>query len=253
MVQVLLAMVIYFCRMDKSNLKSFFTAYGLQWQGRKSLVGIIQGFMCALSILVLLMVIEVFMGARIVHLNIHDTFFIKLLTYVGAAFIIGFIEEFFFRGMIFNKMKLASLPAAFIVTNIFYALVHFFKAHDVVIGASPTIIDSFRVIGALVQPFFSPVSILPGFIGLFIFGFVLSYAYWRSRSLYHSIGIHAGAVFFLKADGFFLNINDQMPMIIYGDKNVYTGILGWLFLGLMGLVIMYILRTFPAPTADSGQ
>jgi len=245
MVGVILATIFYIRRLDKGSLKTLALGYGLKWQGKSSAVSITQGFLITFFILVALMIIEVFLGARIIKVNIKSTFVLQIIEYIGAAFIIGFIEEFFFRGLLFNKAKSVSLSFAFIVTNAFYALVHFFKPARIFIDDTPTVVDSFRLLGAFLAPFLDPISLLPGFIGLLIFGLVLTYAYWKTNSLYYSIGIHAGAVFFLKADGFLLNINHEAPILLYGDKNVYTGILGWIFMACIGLCLMLIFRRFP--------
>ncbi len=243
MVGVLISMIFYFQKMDRSSIGALFSSYGLKWDKKNSLRSIIQGFVVVLCVLAVLMGIEMFLGARIFKLNIKDTFILQLIEYIFAAFIIAFIEEFFFRGMIFNKAKSISLASAFIITNAFYSIVHFLKPGDIVVlKDNPTVIDSFRVIGACLQPFLSPITILPGFIGLLLFGLVLNYTYWRTNSLYHAIGIHAGCVFFLKADGFFLHINHDMPVLIYGDKNIYTGILGWVFIIIIGLIMRLIFR-----------
>ena len=245
MIGVMVSAVLYFRSINRSTLLSLFITSGLRWDAKTSLKSVIHGFIVAFGTIGVLMAIEVIVGARIFRINIKSTFILQLIEYMFVAFIIAFIEEFFFRGLIFNKIKLLSITAAFIITNVFYSIVHFLKPDNVVISDIPTVLDSFRVIGACVQPLFDPITILPGVIGLFLFGIVLSYTYWRTNSLYHAIGIHAGCVFFLKADGFFLHINNEVPVLIFGDKNVYTGLLGWFFIIMIGLIMWYILRRNP--------
>ena len=242
MVQFLAVAFWLYRKADKTNIKKLFINYGLRWQKGISKKHIAIGFGLTFLVLVLLMCVEVPLGARYLKLNIKAKWPLQIIEYICAAFIIGFIEEFFFRGMVFKKAKNVSLVFAYFFTNSFYAIVHFFKAGHVPVGETATVYDSFRIIAGLLEPFADPVSILPAFIGLFIFGSLLSYAYEKTRSLYYSIGIHAGAVFFLKIDGFFLHTNNDASQLIYGDKNVYTGILGWIFIIFIWIILHYIIR-----------
>lgn len=253
MVQFLGVAFWYYKKADKTNLKNLFFSYGLQWHGKKSRNSLIQGFVITFSVLALLIMLEMFLGAREFRLNIKTKWPLQIVEYTCAAFIIGFIEEFFFRGMIFEKAKKLSLFWAFVLTNSFYSIVHFLKAKHVPIGDTASIKDSFRLIGGFLEPLADPLAILPGFIGLFIFGLLLSYAYWRTGSLYHSIGIHAGAVFFLKIDGFFMHINPEAPILLYGDKNVYTGVLGWFFIIGIGFIMHFIFNRYVGPDKEKGS
>lgn len=234
--------LIAFVRADKASLREVFKRYGLKWKRRDSRAAIMQGFFITFGILTALMLLQLVLGARIFHLNIKTKWPLQLIEYTAACFIIAFIEEFFFRGLIFQKLRKWSVFGAVVITNSFYAVVHFLKAPDLVISETPTVYDSFRLIGALLQPLFDPMSLLVGFVGLFIFGLILTYPVHKTGSLYYSIGIHAGAVFFLKIDGFFLNVNHEMPQLLYGDKNVYTGILGWIFMACIHFCMVYFIR-----------
>jgi membrane protease YdiL (CAAX protease family) len=241
MIQFLAVALWYFVKADKSNVRNIFSSYGLKWEGKLSRKSLLRGFLITFVILALLVVLEAFLGAREFKLNIKSKWPLQIIEYICAAFIIGFIEEFFFRGMVFQKARKVSLLWAFFFTNSFYSIVHFLKAKHVLIGETASVKDSLRVIGGLLEPLADPIAILPGFIGLLIFGLLLSYCYWRTSSLYYSIGIHAGAVFFLKIDGFFLHINPDAPVFIFGDKNVYTGILGWFFILIIGCILHVII------------
>jgi uncharacterized protein len=247
MVQFLALAFWYYKKADKTNLKNLFLSYGLKWHGKSSRSSLIQGFVVTFSVLAILIMLEMFLGAREFRLNIKTKWPLQIIEYTCAAFIIGFLEEFFFRGMVFEKAKKFSLFWAFVLTNSFYSIIHFLKAKHVPIGDTASVKDSFRLIVGFFGPLSDPLAILPGFIGLLIFGLLLSYAYWRTGSLYHSIGIHAGAVFFLKIDGFFMHINPDASVLLYGDKNVYTGILGWIFIVGIGFIMHFIFKRQTSP------
>jgi len=243
MVQVLLVAFLYFKFIESLNVKRFISSYGLGWEKGKSYKNLLNGFFCGFCVLTFFMLFEFFLGARFFELNIKSSFLLQIIEYIIAAFLIAFLEEIFFRGMIFGKLRTKSFFLAFIVTTSFYGLIHFLKPFAFKIDSTPSFWDTFRVCFDFLLPFSSPLSILPGFIGLFLFGALLIYAYIKTSSLYYSVGLHAGVVFFLKADTFYASINPDSSILIHGDKNIYNGLLGWCFILLMWFISFKILHT----------
>ena len=84
MIGVILATLGYIRMLDHATIRSVFKRYGLQWNKQTSLHSIGEGFACAFGVLCILMAIEVALGARIVRLNIKDTFILQLLEYIFA-------------------------------------------------------------------------------------------------------------------------------------------------------------------------
>lgn len=129
---------------------------------------------------------------------------------------VGFLEEIFFRGLLFKPVFEDRRPlAAYLGVNLFYAAVHFFKAPS---GAQERAFDPWSGFGHLIAtlaPFLDPLPLVPGFFGLFLLGIVLSYAWASTGSLYMAIGLHAGWVFGLKS------------LRLFGDYSRED--LGWLF------------------------
>ena len=81
-----------YTRADKSNFKGLIVRYGLQWKKKESASLLVKGFFTAFLLMCLLMVVEVFLGARIIQPNIKSKFLLQIVEYTFAAFIIGFIE-----------------------------------------------------------------------------------------------------------------------------------------------------------------
>lgn len=205
-------------------------------------------FFTGFFILVSLSLIKYWMG--ILDLNLAEKtpvqwgnlFFMSLV----SAFIIGVIEECFFRGFIFITMReqrRLSLVTSLIVTNLFYSLIHFIGGRKPFIDQTPGFFDSLKLI---YTPFLALTQwevILPGAVGLFIFGVILSLLYLQTRSLYPCIGLHAGCVFFLKLDGSFFFQQDKNPLML-GTSHNYDGLLGWFFLLIMGIILFGIMKRF---------
>jgi membrane protease YdiL (CAAX protease family) len=163
-----------------------------------------------------------------------------------TAFMVGFLEELFFRGMMFRGLLEDARPAtAFAGVNLFYAALHFLKPPEkfVVSGLDP--LAGVRFLVQSLQPFLDPAEILPGLIGLFIIGLVLSYAFFRTRSLYLSIGLHVGWVFALKIMRVFGEFERADLGWLFGstDPKIVSGVVTWLGIAVVGVIVHVITRS----------
>jgi hypothetical protein len=101
--------------------------------------------------------------------------------------------------------------------------------------------DSLKLIAAPIQSFADWHSVWPAFIGLFLFGMVLNFCVIRTKSLYPSIGLHAGSVFFVRVIGLFVAFQER-GVFFWSTKKVYDGVLGWIFLLLIGAILNKLLK-----------
>jgi membrane protease YdiL (CAAX protease family) len=114
---------------------------------------------------------------------------------VLAAISVPFIEETFFRGIVLGILlrtgrKLLSIVA---VSGLF-AAVHFLKGSE----WKPRIVtwtSGFQSIGDAFAGFGDPMMVLAAFATLFLIGCILADARVLTRSLWLSIGLHAGWIF----------------------------------------------------------
>jgi uncharacterized protein len=162
-----------------------------------------------------------------------------------TGLLVGFFEELFFRGMVFKGLLEDARPAtAFTAANLFYAAVHFFKPPEkfVVSGLDP--LAGVRYVAECLQPFLDPAEILPGLVGLFIIGLVLSYAFFRTRALYLSIGLHAGWVFALKIMRVFGEFDRGDLGWAFGstDPKIVSGVVTWIGVAVVGVIVHFITR-----------
>ncbi|HEX9443395.1 MAG TPA: CPBP family glutamic-type intramembrane protease [Candidatus Binatia bacterium] len=93
------------------------------------------------------------------------------------------------------------------------------------------------------QPFLNPPAILPGLVGLFLIGLVLSYALLRTRSLYLSIGLHAGWVFGIKTLSLYGDFNRADLGWAFGAKpKIVSGVVTWIGILLVGAAVHFMTR-----------
>jgi membrane protease YdiL (CAAX protease family) len=221
-----------------------FRDYGLFWDNY-SATRLVHAFLLGFLTLSLMTFLEILIGVRAWQFTLHQTTWpLKLLKYLSSALVIGILEEFIFRGVLFNLLgKAFRLIPALIVTNIVYSLLHFIRYSGNEAISDPNFLTSFRIYVEIMEPFTRFGQIWVGAIGLFIFGMVLSYAYLRTgKNLIFSIGIHAGAVFFLKLDRWFVHIESEAQKIWFGGTDLHACILGWIFALLMVPVVYYLTK-----------
>ncbi|MCX6356287.1 MAG: CPBP family intramembrane metalloprotease [Candidatus Aureabacteria bacterium] len=235
---VLVATVLIFYVARKRLQIMSLASMGLQDKNWRSLLG--RGWLLGSGSLALMLLIMLRFGGRMVTISFEGAS--ELINGLCMAFIasavVAFIEEPIFRGFILQSLlrNLRRFPAV-AAMSLFFAIVHFFNASDMPSprGFDPLI--GFKAIGYFFQPLLSPGEVIPGFIGLFLVGVVLAYAYLWSGSLYLPIGLHAGWVFCIKAESLFFDRVKGIAPWFFGDGRVVTGIFGWLMLlAMLGIV-----------------
>ena len=241
--------------------KETFMEYGLTWKS-DSLRFLVTAFLTPVLVLSAYVGFQTLFGqAEIVFNDISVGKWIsKISTAFFAGFLIACIEEFFFRGAIFNglsrlcaarnRVGTSSLLAmsnrggiilSLAATNLFYSIVHFVSEKKPFVDSTPTVYDSLRILAAPFQSFLHFGEFWPGFVGLFIFGLMLNGLYLRTKSLYPAIGLHAGAVFFIKTDGLIVNFGNND--LIWGSGKMYDGLAGWCALGILYFILSRLLKS----------
>ena len=77
---------------------------------------------------------------------------------------------------------------------------------------------------------------------MILFGFLLNLAYIRTKSIFLSIGLHAGVVFLIKWQHSFLRKGEEVYHTFYGKAPLYDGLLEWTCLILGGLAIVFLTK-----------
>jgi membrane protease YdiL (CAAX protease family) len=173
---------------------------------------------------------------------------------VASGVFVGFMEEVFFRGLLFLGLLQHGLPLrAYVLANLFYSALHFVKPGEDYFLEGLEWLAGFRHLLTTFQPFFEPATILPGLIGLFLIGVVLSYALVRTGNLYLSIGLHAGWIIGLKTVRVFGDYNREDLGWLFGvaDPKFVSGVAAWIGIVLVGAAIAALTRP-GSPLASAG-
>jgi membrane protease YdiL (CAAX protease family) len=162
-----------------------------------------------------------FIGLHVYSLRGHVAWgaFGKIL---AAAAFVPLIEEGLFRGLILGiLLRSGRTYLAVFVTSALYSVVHFLKAPE---GTSTVVnwMSGFNSIAHSFSQFAQPVLVAAAFTTLFLIGWILSDARLRTRSLWLSIGLHAGWIF---ANGSFNRIARREILILpWLGKNLLVGL-----------------------------
>lgn len=209
---------------------------------------LVPGFLIGFLSLAVIAVAAIATGARKGHLtNSGHELVTHLMSAGGAAIVVAFIEEILFRGALFGSMRKAwRLPTALIVSSIIYALAHFVqKAPD------PELVKWSTGLAMLPQMFGKigdVQALMPKALVLLVAGLVLAMAYHRSGSLFLSIGLHAGWIFWLKSYRFVSTPVVGTADWFWGTDELINGWLALLILaGLLFVMNRFYTRRQLAP------
>jgi len=164
-----------------------------------------------------------------------------LLSAIAAAL----LEEIFFRGLVFRALLEDWWRwMAFVTASFFYSALHFVKPVQKIILSGLDPWAGFRHLAYAFMPFFDPVTLFPALFGLFLIGLVLGYAFYRTGSLYLSIGLHAGWIFGLKTLRVYGDYRREDLGWIFGssEPKLVSGVAGWIGIIAVGIIVHFTTR-----------
>jgi membrane protease YdiL (CAAX protease family) len=213
--------------------------------GEKDRRDLFSGFVLAVASMALLAVVMYFAGALTPGLS--DPLYSMVRSSVKAlmtALSVALLEEIFFRGILFKGlMEDYGAAVAFIGANLLYAASHFFKPPEEFMPGGFDPLGGFRFVVLCLAPYLDTATTVPGLIGLFIIGLVLTYALLRTGALYLPIGLHAGWVFAIKTLSLYGDFTREGLGWLFGGKpKLVSGVVTWVGILLVGAVVRMMTR-----------
>jgi uncharacterized protein len=207
---------------------------------------IIAGFLLSVAVMAVL-------GLVAIHLGVYTWKGHLPWNLVAAVFlpalIVSVIEEFLFRGAILGLVRqtISTVPAVVLVSALF-SIIHFLRPVDGQISVVQWY-SGFELIGKLFGRFTDPLQVGGGFMTIFVLGLLLADSVVRTRSLWLSIGLHAGTVFGKMS---FNKLTKQLtqappwfgPELTIGLGSVLTLLFLWFLIWLLFLRRAFSPRTF---------
>ena len=147
---------------------------------------------------------------------------VAILPLIGTAIIVPLIEESLFRGLFLGVLLRSLRPwLANLLSAVIFSIVHFLKAPD---QTTTTVrwFSGFVSLSHSFDQFREPMLVVGGFTTLFVIGIVLAHARLSTRSLWLSIGLHAGWI--LASEAFGKMARRELVALPWIGKNLLVGL-----------------------------
>jgi len=166
---------------------------------------------------------EIFLVARGFYSLKPDPAWSAVAAIIPTAVVVPFIEEALFRGLFLGILLRSFRPwPANLVSAAIFSIVHFLKAPDET-TAVVRWFSGFVSLSHSFDQFSEPMLVLGGFTTLFVIGIVLAHARLITRSLWLSIGLHAGWI--LGSESFGKIARRQFIELPWLGKNLLIGLI----------------------------
>src|SRR6266481_8403759 len=166
-------------------------------------------------------------GALLIAFHVYSFRHIFAWSRFGKLFLasitVPFIEEWFFRGIILGVLlRTGRKYMPIVVVSALFAAVHFLKAPERT-SAIVTWSSGLNSIANSLGRISDPMMLASAFVTLFVIGCILADARVLTRSLWLSIGLHAGWIF--GGGAFSLLVRRQMVVLPWLGNNLLIGII----------------------------
>lgn len=166
----------------------------------------------------------------------------KMVGYASSGFFVGLIEEAIFRGLLWRQLgaRIGLLASGFVISAL-YSWLHFIKPPKGDAGepgVAEVLVVYENIVHKLLAPLTQPTAqAWAQFLGLFLFGVLLTLLVHRSGRLATAMGVHAAVVFFIKGDGKIVSPYHRGYDWWMGSRFYYDGAVAQLVLLAMILVV----------------
>ena len=158
-----------------------------------------------------------------------------------SGFAVAFIEETFFRGILFTTVwRTAEARAAIVAPSVLYAALHFLGGKLRVPPEEVSWAHGFQVLSRLFERYAQPLAFVDSFLALVTLGILLALVRLRTGAIAACIGLHAAGVctIFILRDTTVVNGDAQLARIV----GPYDGVIGWAaFAWFAAIVATYLL------------
>lgn len=156
-----------------------------------------------------------------------------------AAVLVAVLEELFFRGVVFGALRQSlTVPAAIVISSLIYSALHFLARVEHTGPVDWT--AGLALLPGMVRGMAASESLFPAGLTLAVGGAVLALAYQRTGSLWFSIGLHTGWIFWLKVFKTMTASGVAAGGAFWGTDKLLDG---WLALGVMGVLLAGVARS----------
>jgi membrane protease YdiL (CAAX protease family) len=222
MLLALVGLVVLTRRLGLADKESL--GYGLPRREFLRQMGI--GFVCGIGLMLPLTALLLGLDTREVKPGIDGAWLGVIAGGLLTGVTVAFIEETFFRGVLFTAVSRTSgAAAAVIAPSVLYASLHFLGGKLRVPPEDVSWVHGFEVLSKLFERYVEPLTFADSFVALAMLGVLFALVRLRTGAIAACIGLHAAGVAFITVlrEATRVNPNTQFAVLV-GN---YDGVIGW--------------------------
>jgi membrane protease YdiL (CAAX protease family) len=204
---------------DKESL-----GYGLPRREFLRQMGI--GFLCGIGLMLPLTGLLLGLDIREVKPGFDGAWLGLIASGLLTGVTVAFIEETFFRGVLFTAVSRTSgAAAAVIAPSVLYASLHFLGGKLRVAPEEVSWVHGFEVLSKLFERYVHPLTFADSFVALAMLGVLFALVRLRTGAIAACIGLHAAGVAFITVlrEATLVNPDSQFEVLV----GSYDGVIGW--------------------------
>jgi uncharacterized protein len=198
--------------------------YGLP---RREFIGQLSiGWVCGVGLMTPLAILLIGLDIRQMRPAFDGSLTTLIAGGIFTGFVVAFIEETFFRGMLFTAIaRTSGVAAAMLAPSLLYASLHFLGGNLRVPAHEVSWLDGFTVLGKLFERYAEPLTFIDSFVALFVLGVLLSLVRLRTGAIAGCIGLHAAGVGVIAVLRELTLVDRSAPLAALVGE--YDGVIGW--------------------------
>jgi membrane protease YdiL (CAAX protease family) len=248
MLMALIGLVILTRRLGLSDKVSL--GYGLPRREFFKQMGI--GFICGVGLMLPLTALLLGLDIREVKPDFDGQWLELIFGGLLTGLTVAFIEETFFRGVLFSAVSRTSGAAtAVIAPSVLYASLHFLGGKLRVPPEEVSWSHGFEVLAKLFERYVEPLTFADSFVALTMLGVLFALVRLRTGAIAGCIGLHAAGVAFIAVLRGATRVNSGSEYV--GLVGSYDGVIGWAALVWFAVIaVAFALLSKRAATRTTG-
>jgi membrane protease YdiL (CAAX protease family) len=240
MLVALIGLVVLTRRLGLSNKEAM--GYGMPRRQFLTQLGI--GWLCGLALMLPLTGLLLGLDIRELKPGFDGHWLSLIAGGIVTGLTVAFIEETFFRGVLFTAISRTSgAAAAVLAPSLLYASLHFLGGKLRVPADQVSWVHGFEVLSKLFERYVQPLTFADSFVALAMLGVLLAAVRLRTGAIAACIGLHAAGVAFIAVlrEATLVNPNAEYVELV----GSYDGVIGWaalIWFAVIGCVFVVFTR-----------
>lgn len=184
------------------------------------------GFASGLALMTPLIALLLLSDIRILKPDLEVNMAALVLGGLATGFTVAFIEETFFRGVLYSAVaRTSGVAAAVVAPSILYASLHFLGGKLRIPAEEVSWEHGFAVLARLFERYADPLAFVDSFVALVVLGMLLALVRWRTGAIAACIGLHAAGVCVIAVVRKLTVVNPSADLREL--VGAYDGVIGW--------------------------